>query len=104
MSGRPTLPIGPRDASTEAVRSYKRVRALSEKTIICFQEDLTSTQILYRTMVLAGAATLEDREVTREILTTPRVIELGQIHDTVDHVKLCETQVKKMWIPRARSV
>ena len=46
-----------------------------------FQEDLTCSQILCHTMVLAGPATMEDREITRKLLTNPRVIELGKIHD-----------------------
>ena len=46
-----------------------------------FEEDLTSAQILYRTMVLAAPASREDKKMMIELLTQPKEIEITKLHD-----------------------
>ena len=46
-----------------------------------FTEDLTCAQILYRTMVLVGPASREDRKQMHDMLTQPKAIETSKLHD-----------------------
>ena len=46
-----------------------------------FERDSTCSQILYRTMVLAGPASREDRKQMNDLLTQPRSIEVNKLHD-----------------------
>ena len=46
-----------------------------------YEEDATCAQIFYRTMVLAGPANNEDRKQMHDLLTQPKVIEVGKLHD-----------------------
>ena len=46
-----------------------------------FEQDLTCAQILYRTMVLAGPASREDRKQMHDLLTQPKSVEVNKLHD-----------------------
>ena len=46
-----------------------------------WEQDLTSSQILYRTMVLAGPASREDRKQMHDLLTQPKEIDVTKLHD-----------------------
>ena len=46
-----------------------------------FEQDVTCAQILYRTMVLAGPANSDDRKQMHDMLTQPKVIEVGKLHE-----------------------
>ena len=44
-------------------------------------EDVMCSQILYRTMILAGPASREDRKQMHDLLTQPKVIDVNKLHD-----------------------
>ena len=60
-----------------------------------FTEDLTCAQILYRTMVLAGPASREDRKQMHDLLTQPKVIEISKLHDHLVMWKFASERLMK---------
>ena len=60
-----------------------------------FQQDLTCTQVLYRTMVVAGPASKDDRKKMHELLTQPRVIEVGKLYDQLVMWQFARNRLKK---------
>ena len=45
------------------------------------RDDVSCAQILYRTMVFAGPASKEDYLKMIEVLTTPKIVEVGKLYD-----------------------
>ena len=46
-----------------------------------YEQDVTRAQILYRTMVLVGPANSDDRRQVHDMLTQPKTIEVGKLHE-----------------------
>ena len=59
-----------------------------------FQVDLTCTQVLYRTMVVSGPASKDDRERMHELLTQP-IIDVGKIYDPMAMWQFARNRLKK---------
>ena len=60
-----------------------------------FTDDLACAQILYRTIVLAGPASREDRKQMHDLLTQPKVIEISKLHDHLVMWKFASERLTK---------
>ena len=60
-----------------------------------FLEDLNCTQVLYRTMVMAGPASKEDRKYMHELLTQPREVEATKLYDQLIMWQFARNRLKK---------
>ena len=65
-----------------------------------YTEDVTCAQILYRTMVLAGPASREDRKQMHDLLTQPKVIEINKLHDYLVMWKFASERLTKYGFQR----
>ena len=65
-----------------------------------YTEDVTCAQILYRTMVLAGPASREDRKQMHDLLTQPKVIEINKLHDYFRNVEVRFGTVDEVWVSK----
>ena len=68
-----------------------------------FTEDLTCARILYRTMVLAGPASREDRKQMHDLLTQPKVIEISKLHDHLVMWKFASERLTKYGFQKPRA-
>ena len=59
------------------------------------ERDLTCSQILYRTMVLAGPASREDRKQMHDMLTQPRSVEVSKLHDHLVMWQFAKNRLEK---------
>ena len=76
------------DLTEIEVRIENRMRTLLMNAVpmvvtqqCMFLEDLTCTQVFYRTMVMAGPASKEDRKYMHELLAQPREVEAAKLYD-----------------------
>ena len=68
-----------------------------------WEQDLSSSQILYRTMVLAGPASREDRKQMLDLLTQPKEIEVTRLHDHLVMLQFARNRLVEYGFSRARS-
>ena len=59
------------------------------------RDDVSCAQFLYRTMVFAGPASKEDYLKMIDILTTPKVVDLGRCYDTMNQFRFARNRSKK---------
>ena len=59
------------------------------------RDDVSCAQILYRTMVFAGPASKEDYLKMIEVLTTPKIIEVGKLYDAMIQYRFVQNRMKK---------
>ena len=59
------------------------------------RDDVSCAQILYRTMVFAGPASRDDYLKMVDILTTPKVVDLGKLYDAMIQFRFARNRLKK---------
>ena len=57
--------------------------------------EVTCAQMLYRTIVYAGPASREDIHKLMDILTRPKVVDVGKLYDALIQFRYARTRLKK---------